>query len=75
MSRAITATGTPGVIDPQALYTLPELHSRSRLGAWAMKTLRRSHGLRVLRFGGRGFVRGSDFISALESASAAGCKE
>lgn len=60
-----------GIIDPAKVYTLRAIQSTSGLGSWAFKTLRRSHGLRMLRFGGRGFVRGSDFIAALESANAA----
>lgn len=61
---------TPGVISPDEVYTLAELQARSRLGTWALRTLRRS-GLKVIRFGGRAFVRGSDFIAAIESAQEA----
>jgi hypothetical protein len=60
-----------GIIDPAKVYTLRAIQATSGLGSWALKTLRRSHGLRVLRFGGRGFVRGADFISAIEAANSA----
>jgi hypothetical protein len=68
---ATTATPAPGIIDPAAVYTLAELQARTKLGTWALRSLRR-RGLRVIRFGGRGFVRGADFIAAIESAQEAG---
>lgn len=60
-----------GIIDPAKIYTLKSIQAASGLGAWAFKTLRREHDLRILRFGGRAFVKGSDFIAAIESAAEA----
>lgn len=60
-------SGHPGVIEPAAFYTLAEVSGRSGLGTWALRTLRRN-GLKVYRFGGRGFVRGADFIAAILAA-------
>jgi len=58
-SKATTTQLTP--IDPQCLYPMQLFHERVGLGKSAMRTARR-RGLRVLRYGGRSFVLGADFI-------------
>ena len=63
-----TATSlTPGVIEPQALYTADEARRRLRIGAWAWRKMRRD-GLNVIRVSGRAYVRGFCLIEFLESA-------
>jgi hypothetical protein len=51
----------PGVITPDALYTVEEAKARLRLGDWAWRGLRR-RGLRVLRIAGRNYVLADDII-------------
>lgn len=55
------SSAAPGVIEPQALYTLAELQARLRVGSCGLRSMRRA-GLRVYRVGGRGFVLGRDVI-------------
>jgi hypothetical protein len=57
---------TPGVIEPQCLYTVEEARRRLRLGDWAWRQMRRD-GLVVLRVAGRAYVRGNDVISYVET--------
>jgi hypothetical protein len=66
MSRD-TSTGlpAPGFIEPANLYTLDEVRARLGWKEQAFRTARRQ-GLRILRHGNRGFVRGSEIIRFLE---------
>jgi hypothetical protein len=54
-----------GEIEPDTLYTLDEIKSRSGMGTAAIRTLRRGGGLNVRYCGGRGYVLGKDFIAAV----------
>ena len=65
--------GAEGVVLPQALYTLRELGSRVGLGTWGLREARGA-GLKVLRFHGRGWVRGADFIAFLEQQNGDGTR-
>lgn len=62
----------PGVIRPEELYRLDELSRRLRLGTVGLRTLRREHGLHVLRVSGRAYVRGDDAIEAIVRAGNGG---
>ncbi len=57
---------TPGVIAAAEVYTLQEFSRRTGLAERGMRRLRRL-GLPVIRVAGRAFIRGSDFLSLLES--------
>jgi hypothetical protein len=59
------ATSSPGVIEPQALYTVEEARRRLRIGQWAWRKWRRD-GLLVLRVSGRAFVSGRTLIEFIE---------
>lgn len=50
-----------GVIEPEKLYSLPVLHRITGLGDVALRRAQK-RGLRVLRAGRYGWVRGCDFI-------------
>ncbi len=67
-SPATPRPSVPGEIVPGNLYTLSELSARLRLGSWGLRRARRA-GLRVMRYGGRGFVVGSDVIEFLRQQS------
>ena len=56
---------TRGVIDSNNLYSLDAIKDRLDVGPAWMKHAREC-GLRVHRFGRKGFVLGSDFISFLQ---------
>ena len=56
----------PGVITPDAVYTLSEFQERTGLGRWAVKQARKA-GLRTLRMHRRAFVRGRDFVDYLNA--------
>ena len=65
-----TSQGTvPGLIEADALYTLPEIQARLRMGAWAWRTFRRrlNGRLPLIAHGNRKYARGSAVIEALES--------
>ncbi len=53
-------------IEAGATYPLPIFQQRSGLGKDAMRAARRN-GLKVIRLGGRAFVRGSDFSEFLNA--------
>jgi hypothetical protein len=63
-AKRIAAT-SPGVIEPQALYTVEEARRRLRVGPWAWRKWRRD-GLVVLRVSGRAFVSGRSLIEFIE---------
>lgn len=65
MSATAILRGGNLSIEPQVLYTLPELMARSGMGKAALRTARQA-GLKVRYAGGRGYVKGSDFISYIE---------
>ncbi len=56
---------TPGLIEPDVLYTLGELKRRTRLGDWAVRQARKT-GLRVRKVGNTRFVFGRDFHRFIE---------
>lgn len=58
-----------GVIEAGAVYTLQELKRRAGVAEWWLRTARRN-GLRVIRAGNRGYVRGEDFIGYLDKLGA-----
>ena len=62
---------SPGVIEPQHVYTLAEFQQRTGMGECAMRTARRA-GLKVVRFKNRSFVRGSDFLEFLDNVARSG---
>lgn len=62
--KRIAAT-SPGVIEPQALYTAEEARRRLRIGQWAWRKWRQD-GLVVHRLSGRAYVRGSTLIQFIE---------
>lgn len=64
------ANTSNGVIEAGAVYTLPELKRRAGVAEWWLRTARRN-GLRVIRAGNRGYVRGEDFISYLDKLASA----
>lgn len=66
-NMATATAAIPGVIEAGAVYTLEELKRRSGCGSWALRQMRRA-GLPVKYLGGRGFIRGEDFISHVASA-------
>lgn len=68
-TKAKTAP-SPGVIEANAAYTLPEFCRRARLAKWGMREARR-RGLKVVRVGRVSYVLGADFLSFLASQSAA----
>lgn len=53
-------------IQADVVYPLSDFERRSGLGRHAMRQARR-RGLKVIRFGGRAFVRGNDFQAFLAS--------
>jgi hypothetical protein len=68
-SKSPTATagprpGVPGAIVPDALYRLDEAAARAGWGSHALRAARR-RGLKVHRFGKRGFVAGADLIALI----------
>lgn len=56
-----------GSIRADEALTLAEFRRRTKLGDWALRTLRRQ-GLRVVTAGGRRFVLGEDFLQFLRGA-------
>lgn len=61
---AVSSTSN-GVIEAGAVYTLAELKKRAGVADWWLRSARRN-GLRVIRAGNRGYVRGEDFIGYLD---------
>jgi hypothetical protein len=60
-----SAATSPGIIEPQALYTVEEAQRRLRISDWAWRRWRRE-GLLVLRVSGRAFVSGRTLIQFIE---------
>jgi len=58
-----------GVIEAHAVYTIEEFAVRTGLGQWSRRMLARK-GMKAIRIGTRGFIRGADFMAALERAAA-----
>lgn len=56
-----------GVVTADALYTLPEIKERLKLGPHALRMARRA-GLKVRRIGRRGYVLGRDLIAFIETS-------
>jgi hypothetical protein len=61
-----TVSSSDGVINADALYTLPEIQQRLGLGVHAMRMARRA-GLRVKYVGRKGFILGRDLIAHVEA--------
>lgn len=61
------AKRTSGVIQAEALYTLPEIKARLGLGRDALRTAR-GKGLIVRKIGVREFILGRDVMNYVEAA-------
>lgn len=59
----------PGVILPEALYRLDEAAARAGWGCHALRAARR-RGLKIHRFGKRGYVRGQDLLDCITGGGA-----
>ena len=64
-SATVLQRPTLGPVEPEILYPLSDLQARTGLGAAALRTARRA-GLKVRYTGGRGYVKGADFIDYVE---------
>ena len=64
---ATTMAPIPGIIEPEKLYRLETIKAASGVGAWGLRQMRKA-GLKVRYVGGRGFVKGADFIAHVESS-------
>lgn len=65
----ITPQRTPGVINPNEMYSLEEVFQRTGLGGDSLRKAERA-GMRMLPFGRCKFVLGSDLINqAVSNAS------
>ena len=73
-SKSPTATAgprptAPGAIVPDCLYRLDEAAARVGWGSHALRAARR-RGLKIHRFGKRGFVAGADLIALITKGGA-----
>jgi hypothetical protein len=64
---ANAATPIPGIIEPEKLYRLETIKAASGVGDWGLRQMRKA-GLKVRYVGGRGFIKGADFIAHVEKA-------
>lgn len=65
----------PGVVEPNAVYTLEEAMSRLRMGRWAWRKFAAKGTLRTLPVGNRTYIRGSEIFAALDRAAEQGGTE
>ncbi len=63
-TKTLSTTVSDRSIDPSRVYRLDEFMKLVGWGRWAMRTAR-ADGLKVIYRGGRGFVRGADFVEFL----------
>lgn len=65
--RRSSALQTAGMVTADALYTLPEIQERLKLGQHALRMARHA-GLKVRRIGRRGYVLGKDVMAFIEAS-------